>query len=68
MIHLTDEVFKSMLAWMMVSDPWPLDGKEHFTLTEFLNQESRQRGYDSWTDAYHALLFKAKKKKKKETS
>ena len=53
---MTDTEFKFLLDLYMVSDPWPLnDGQSNEIIGEMLNRESRERGYDGWVDAYHAM-------------
>jgi hypothetical protein len=52
---MTDEQFRIMLAWFMVSDPWPLKDQvfTHMVIEDWLNLESKKRGYIDWIDAYH---------------
>ena len=50
---MIDDIFLIMLEWFMVSDPWPLDEAKHDKIEFVLNIESKNRGYDTWVDAYH---------------
>lgn len=50
---MIDKEFRSFLDLIMVSDPWPLDLGGRAVLEEYANRQSRLRGYDNWTDAYH---------------
>lgn len=50
---ISDVVFRSLLDWYMVSDPWPLDDNSNGIIMAFLSSEAAKRGYDSWTVAYH---------------
>lgn len=46
------ELFRIMLSWFMISDPWPLNDTAHRVIEELLNKEARRRKYNSWIDAY----------------
>jgi len=49
---MSDDCFGVLLALNMVSDPWPLNsGKELFD--SLLDDESRNRGFSDWIEAYH---------------
>ena len=50
---MTDMQFKSFLDLMMVSDPWPLDERQHSTMLDLADEESGKRGYLNWIVAYH---------------
>ena len=50
---MTDDQAVAFWALMMVSDPWPLGGREHAHLLELANAEAKKRGYNSWVVAFH---------------
>jgi hypothetical protein len=56
---LTEDEFRALLNWWMCSDPWPVPGpdgdRDHETMVNWLNRESRRRGFDGWVDAYHGV-------------
>lgn len=56
---MDDRMFRLMLDWFMVSDPWPLD-QEGASLVEFvLNEEALRRDHVDWLDAYHGFRVEA---------
>lgn len=54
---MNDENFRAFLDLMMCSDPWPVadlgSGDGHDKMIAFANEESRDRGFEDWIDAYH---------------
>jgi len=50
---MSDQMFRDLLDWFMVSDPWALDSKVQRRIEEALNSESTIRGFDGWVVAYH---------------
>ena len=52
---MNDWFFRLLLDWFMVSDPWPLDDDAHEAVRFVLDDEAKQRGYDTWVEAYHLL-------------
>ena len=55
MSDLTDSEFRTLLDWMMVSDPWPLQGEDEERMKDLLNREADKRGHSSWVKAYHEV-------------
>jgi hypothetical protein len=49
------EVFRSLLDLVMCSDPSPLSGEQDRIIRDWLDQESRRRGYSDWIDALHRM-------------
>jgi hypothetical protein len=52
---MTTDQFIAILALMMSSDPWPLDGENELVVIEWANTEAKARGYANWIDAYMQL-------------
>jgi hypothetical protein len=52
---MNDYQFRAFLDLLMVSDPWPLDERDHRALLAHANAESGKRGYDGWIHAYHDM-------------
>ena len=52
---MTDRLFKILLEWFMVSDPWILSTEDHEHVKDFLDWNARIRGHIDWIDAYHKL-------------
>ena len=50
---MKDQIFRDLLDWFMISDPWPGDLAMMARLEGFLNEESCNRGFGSWVHAYH---------------
>lgn len=50
---MTDRMFRDLLDWFMVSDPWPLDRAAHARIEDALNAEAGARGFDGWVEAFH---------------
>lgn len=50
-----DQEFRELLNLVMVSDPWPLDDESEKVVTGFLEREAQERGFDTWTEAYHEM-------------
>jgi hypothetical protein len=53
---MSDQEFRAVLDWFMCSDPWPVqpDGvSNHNAVLNWLNRESRARGWSGWVEAYH---------------
>jgi hypothetical protein len=42
-----DDMFKLLLEWRAVSEPWPLGSAEQGVFDTFLQREARKRGFDS---------------------
>jgi hypothetical protein len=51
---MTDNQFKAILALLMCSDPWPIEGANQAIVEAWANEEAVRRGYLSWFDAYMA--------------
>ncbi len=51
---MSDIQFADFLALMMCSDPWP-DSVPKDHLEDLADNESRERGYDNWIEAYHGF-------------
>lgn len=51
---MTDQQFITLMALTMVSDPWPLQTGQD-VIDGLLDDESRNRGFSDWIEAYHAL-------------
>jgi len=49
---MNDAEFRTVLDWWMVSDPLP-EGVNKEILNDWLDRESRERGYDCTVTAYH---------------
>lgn len=49
---MNDDQFRVFLDLLMVSDPWPLE-YGHEALNELADEQSRERGYCDWIEAYH---------------
>lgn len=49
---MDNQLFRVMLSWFMVSDPWPLSDTAHRVIENLLEKESKRRKYKSWIDAY----------------
>jgi hypothetical protein len=52
---LSDNHFSTLLAWVMVSDPWQLSEHQRERMVEMLDSEAERRGFTDWTEAYHEL-------------
>ena len=52
---ISDAMFRDLLDWFMVSDPWPLDQAAHTRLHLALDEASKLRGYENWVVAYHEM-------------
>lgn len=50
---MEDRRFRALLNLYMVNDPWPLTSEDDQAVHELLNEESEERGYEGWTEAYH---------------
>lgn len=50
---MTGDRFRMLLDLCMVSDPWPLDALADAILKDWLDAESRERGFDNWVEAFH---------------
>ena len=50
---MTDDEFRMMLDLWMVSDPWPLSGRDSRTLHGMLTRLSKERGFVDTIAAYH---------------
>ena len=50
---MTDDEFRMMLDLWMVSDPWPLSGRDSRTLHDMLMRLSKERGFEGIVAAYH---------------
>ncbi|KKK59542.1 hypothetical protein LCGC14_3033360 [marine sediment metagenome] len=50
---MDNQLFRVMLSWFMVSDPWPLGDTAHRVIEDLLNKESKRRKYVSWIYAFH---------------
>ena len=50
---MTEEEYRDLLDWFMVSDPWPLSEDAHETIMALLDREAHSRDYDTWVAAYH---------------
>lgn len=53
MSDLNDREFLALMNLMMVSDPFPTTHEDQSILKRLLLKESKARGYESWTVAYH---------------
>jgi hypothetical protein len=53
--RLSDNDFSTILAWLMVSDPWPLSDGHRDRIVRMLNADAERRGFEDWTEAYHEL-------------
>jgi hypothetical protein len=51
---MTDAEFQAVLIWFIASDPWPAS-VNRAVIYEWLNRESKARGFENWTDAYHGI-------------
>ena len=51
--EMKDRLFRDLLDWFMVSDPWPLGRWAHDRIEDLLNAESHGRGFTDWVVAYH---------------
>lgn len=56
---LADAEFRSLLDAVMCLDPTPLSEVGDAVLTNLLGRESRARGFDTWTAAYHEFRVTA---------
>ncbi|MEE9367179.1 MAG: hypothetical protein V3W44_10860 [Dehalococcoidales bacterium] len=55
---MTTKEFRALLDWYMCSDPWPVepDGySTHQVITDMLDNEARERGFDGVYVAYHEV-------------
>lgn len=52
---LSDNDLSTLLAWLMVSDPWALSDGHRDRMIRMLNDEAERRGFEDWIDAYHEL-------------
>ncbi len=50
---MSNALFRALLDWFMVSDPWILDQESHNLIKSALDSESTQRGYYNWVVAFH---------------
>ncbi len=50
---MSDEQFRALLNLYMCSDPWPASPEDQETVLDLLNEQSIDRGYLDWTEAYH---------------
>jgi len=57
---MNDEEFKEFLTLMMCCDPWPVedDGTNQHAMTDVADQQSENRGFESWIVAYHEFEVK----------
>jgi len=53
--RLTDEEFRTILDWLMVSDPWILNREAFGVIEKLVLDEAKVRGYSSYSEAYHEL-------------
>lgn len=53
---ITDEAFRVLLDFYMVSDPWPLDQNQKAVFFGFLTAESHKRDYTDLIEAYHEFV------------
>ena len=53
--YLADQRLRAMLNLFMCCDPWPADQIDKEVIEDFLDDQSRSRGYDTWVDAYHQM-------------
>lgn len=51
---MTPAELRVLLAWRMVSDPWPAQ-VDVAVIDAMLNREAAAHGYADWVDAYHLL-------------
>lgn len=49
---MNNEEFREVLAWRMCSDPFP-ESVNAQVVEDWLDRESRERGYPDWIVAYH---------------
>lgn len=57
---MNDREYRALLDLLVCSDPWPVeddDGRSHELLNAFANKEAAERGYGSWIEAYHAIMW-----------
>lgn len=60
---ISQEILGGLTVLFMVADPSPLGHRADDAVREFLNRCSQEHGYETWTDAFHALNgFGAKQK------
>ena len=52
---MSEEQYRVLMDLVMCSDPWPLSDKARGVVTDLMDEEAEARGYETWTDAYHAL-------------
>lgn len=60
---MQDQQFRTLLNLMMEIDPWPLSEDDKFIFMGLMLNESKKRGYDDETQAYHYFLQGNVKKK-----
>ena len=61
---MANEEFRAMLDLYMVSDPWPLEDREHKIIGDMLDREAGKFGYEGWVEAYHFFSFPPEAKAK----
>lgn len=52
---MTDQEFKHFMAWLMCSDPWPVEGDDasRDAMIALADREAKKRGQENWIVAFH---------------
>lgn len=51
--QLADHTFRLLMDFLMNADPWPISEECNQELVGLAVSESKARGFDSWTVAFH---------------
>ena len=60
---MNDELFYAVCELVMCADPIPVDRNTEDCIKGHLDQEARNRGYDSWIDYYMEINGVSRKKR-----